>query len=128
MLRAGRLRTSCPIRSLAVREVRSRGSRRELISLAPAANRSLYRMRQPMASKHSTVAPVGTPRSSADNFKLIHGIGPAIERHLHSAGILTYVQLAAISPEELAALLHGYAGVSAQQIAKHDWIGQAREL
>ena len=64
----------------------------------------------------------------ADDLKLIHGIGPAIESHLHDVGIQTYAQLAALSPGELAKLLHGCAGISAQQIAKHDWIGQARAL
>jgi hypothetical protein len=81
-----------------------------------------------MSSKHSVASSASTLIFSADDLKLIDGIGPAIERHLHSAGILTFAQIADLSPEELAALLHGYAGLSAQQIAKRDWIGQARRL
>jgi hypothetical protein len=69
-----------------------------------------------------------SPPGPADDLKHIHGIGPAIESHLHDVGIQTYAQLAALSLVELAKLLHGFAGISAQQIAKHDWIGQARKL
>jgi hypothetical protein len=79
-----------------------------------------------MSTKHLRAEVDGVP-SGADDLKLIDGIGPAIERHLYSAGILTFAQISDLSPEDLAALLHGYAGLSAQQIAKRDWIGQARQ-
>jgi Helix-hairpin-helix domain len=79
-----------------------------------------------MTTKHLRAEVDGMP-SGADDLKLIDGIGPAIERHLYNAGILTFAQIADLSPEELAALLHAYAGLSAQQIAKRDWIGQARQ-
>src|SRR5262249_24058024 len=36
-----------------------------------------------------------------DDLKLITGVGPSIERRLHSAGILTYAQLATLSPSEI---------------------------
>lgn len=81
-----------------------------------------------MDRKHSTAAPAAAPPAPADDFKRIHGIGPAIESHLYDVGVQSYAQLAALSPGELAKLLHGFAGLSAQQIARHDWIGQAQEL
>jgi len=61
-----------------------------------------------------------------DDFKLIDGIGQAIEKRLHRAGIVTYAQLASLSPTEIASLV-GLAGLSADQIAKRDWIAKARE-
>jgi len=61
----------------------------------------------------------------ADDFKLIRGIGPAIERRLHNAGIRTFADLAALSPDGIAASL---AGLSAKRIAKENWLGQARRL
>jgi len=80
-----------------------------------------------MASKRSQasgdVAPAG-----ADDFNLIRGIGPAVASRLYSAGILTYAQLGALSPEDLAALVSNLPGMSAERIAKQDWIGQARAL
>ncbi len=61
----------------------------------------------------------------ADDFKRIHGIGPAIERRLHSAGIRTFARLAALSPGKVAAII---PGLSAERVAKQGWIRQARKL
>ncbi|HEV8277721.1 MAG TPA: hypothetical protein VGQ26_18790 [Streptosporangiaceae bacterium] len=70
-----------------------------------------------------------TPAGKAgDDFQKIAGIGAGIERRLHSADILTYHDLAARSPEEIAASLAGMAGLSAARIASQDWVGQARQL
>jgi hypothetical protein len=59
-----------------------------------------------------------------DDFRKIVGIGAKSEQRLHDAGILTYQDLAARSPEQLAEL----TGVSAGRITNDDWIGQARRL
>lgn len=63
-----------------------------------------------------------------EDFKQILGIGPAIEKRLHAAGILTLAQLSSKEPEELASILEDMAGISAERIADQDWIGQAHEL
>jgi hypothetical protein len=63
-----------------------------------------------------------------DDFRKIAGIGQALERRLHDAGILTYQDLAARSPDQIAALLADVAGVSSARIASQDWTGQARQL
>ncbi len=65
--------------------------------------------------------------SEADDFKThIDGIGPATERRLHDAGILTFAQLAAMSPSSVAPLVTGLVGMSTDRIA--NWIDQARKL
>ena len=46
-----------------------------------------------------------------DDFKLINGIGPAIERRLHEVGVTTFAQLAALSPDGLATLVEGAGGL-----------------
>lgn len=74
-------------------------------------------------SRSRASRPAASP--GADDFKLIKGIGLSIERHLHNAGILTFAQLAALSPDEAAALVIGF---SAKRIAKQNWTGQARKL
>ena len=61
----------------------------------------------------------------ADDFKRIRGIGPAIESRLHRAGIRTFARLAALSPDEVAALI---SGLSVERVAKQGWIRQARKL
>jgi hypothetical protein len=73
-----------------------------------------------------TSRPVDPPES--DNFKLINGIGPAVERRLHGVGIYKYAQLAALSPADIAASVTGIAGLTAERITQQDWIGQARKL
>jgi hypothetical protein len=62
----------------------------------------------------------------ADDFKLIRGIGPVIERKLYSAGITTYAQLAAMTPAKLASLFSDFTLLSEERITQQDWIGQAR--
>src|SRR5436853_855312 len=79
-----------------------------------------------MASKHSR--PEAEVSSGADNFRLIRGIGPGVANRLRSAGILSFAQLAALSSDDIAALVAGLAGLSAERIAAQDWIGQAHEL
>jgi hypothetical protein len=63
-----------------------------------------------------------------DNLKLITGIGPAIENRLHAAGIISYADLAQMDPEGLADLFSDFPGLTAAQIDKKDWIGQAKRL
>jgi predicted flap endonuclease-1-like 5' DNA nuclease len=69
--------------------------------------------------------PAGQP---GDDFQKIAGIGLAIERRLHEAGIFTYQDLAARSPEQIAASLADVARLSSARIASQDWAGQARRL
>jgi hypothetical protein len=70
-----------------------------------------------------------TPAGQAgDDFQQIQGIGAAIDRRLHDAGILTYRDLAALTPEQIAASLAGVAGLSPARIASQDWAGQAGRL
>jgi hypothetical protein len=68
------------------------------------------------------------PDRPGDDFRKIAGIGPALERRLHDAGILTYQDLAGHTPEEIAAALADVAGVSPERIIRQEWIGQARQL
>ena len=63
-----------------------------------------------------------------DDFKQVDGIGPAVEKRLHAAGILTYAQLARLKPEKLARLLDGMIGYSPKRIAEQAWTSQARKL
>ncbi len=63
----------------------------------------------------------------ADDLTRIHGIGGGLEARLNQAGILTYEQLAAQTPEDLAMLLKEMIGMTVKRISKQDWVGQARQ-
>jgi hypothetical protein len=66
--------------------------------------------------------------TSADDFKVIHGIGPGIESRLHKAGVRSYAQLAALTPTEVVSALGTMIGMTVERVTDQDWIGQAREL
>ena len=59
-----------------------------------------------------------------DDFTLINGIGPTFDRRLKAAGIRTFAELAALSPEAVAAII----GWQPQRVINDDLIGQARRL
>lgn len=80
-----------------------------------------------MARKDSHTSRALEPPET-DDLKLIQGISPAVERRLHSVGIYTFAQLAALSPADIAAPVAGLSGMTAERIIKQDWIGQAYKL
>lgn len=77
-----------------------------------------------MTHKRANISRVASPQT-ANDLKRIKGIGPAIEKHLVSAGIETFVQLAELTPEAIAALV---PNISVKRIANQNWIRQARKL
>src|SRR6266704_4484638 len=80
-----------------------------------------------MSGKRSSTKGAAEP-PIIDDLKLINGIGPAVEKRLNGVGIFTFVQLAALSPADIAAAVADLAGLSAERIVKQDWIGQSRKL
>jgi hypothetical protein len=60
----------------------------------------------------------------ADDFTLIKGIGPTIAARLRDIGIMTFAQLADLTPDEIAIRV---VGLSAKRIAREKWIKQARK-
>jgi hypothetical protein len=65
---------------------------------------------------------------SPDDFQQIKGIGEAAARRLHEANIHTFDQLAEKSVAEIAQIVAGAGGRSADRILREDWIGQALQL
>jgi len=80
-----------------------------------------------MNIKHSNKLETIRP-TEADDFTAIHGIGAGIENRLHTAGILTYLQLAELNPDRIAVLLGNLVGITPKRIADQDWVGQAQKL
>ncbi|WP_408647616.1 hypothetical protein [Xanthobacter dioxanivorans] len=61
---------------------------------------------------------------TADDLKLLKGIGPQNERRLHALGIFHFRQIAAWTPEEV--MWVGSYLAFPGRIEREDWIGQAR--
>ncbi len=60
-----------------------------------------------------------------DPLEKINGIGPVYKRRLYEAGVYTFQQLAALSPEQIREIIQPK---SWQKIEPESWIQQAREL
>ena len=58
----------------------------------------------------------------------IHGISALAALSLQEAGVLSFEKLAALTPEGIVERIGAASGVSAEIIAKEDWIGQAAKL
>jgi subtilisin-like proprotein convertase family protein/subtilisin family serine protease len=78
------------------------------------------------AALHDPQTVRGEASSYVDDFKRIRGIGPTVESRLHTSGIYTFNQLAALSPDAILPLVSGLAGMSAERV--NDWITQASKL
>jgi len=64
---------------------------------------------------------------SADNLKMIKGIGPSIEKTLNDLGICRFQQIADMSEFEIDRVAQQLRGFRSR-IYREDWIGQARDL
>jgi small subunit ribosomal protein S2 len=76
--------------------------------------------------EESTLEVLAEPQGEKDDLKKIRGITKAHEKKLNERGIFHYWQIAAFTQDnldEIDRLLHGNG-----QIAKGDWVDQAREL
>jgi predicted flap endonuclease-1-like 5' DNA nuclease len=72
-------------------------------------------------------SPGRLPSGHQDNLRKIHGIGRAFERTLQAAGVRTYEQIAAWSPQDI----EQYANLlklSPQRIEGEGWVLRAQEL
>ncbi|MBW8638622.1 50S ribosomal protein L21 [Hoeflea sp. WL0058] len=67
-----------------------------------------------------------TPEGEPDDLKKISGVGPALEKKLHAAGVTQFAQIAAFSKEDIAKLddTLNFKG----RIERDDWLGQAKAL
>jgi small subunit ribosomal protein S2 len=80
----------------------------------------------PAGEASTTLEGLAEPQGEKDDLKKIRGITKANEKKLNEKGIFHYWQIAAFTQDnldEIDRLLHGNG-----QIAKGDWVDQAREL
>ncbi|WP_299147958.1 50S ribosomal protein L21 [uncultured Tateyamaria sp.] len=71
------------------------------------------------APKKAEAAPAG-----ADDLKELSGVGPALEKKLHAAGVTTFAQIAAWTPEDVAAMDEKLSFKG--RIEREGWIDQAK--
>lgn len=64
--------------------------------------------------------------AKADDLKVLSGVGPALEKKLHDAGVTTFAQIAGWSADDVAAMDEKLSFKG--RIEREGWIEQAKEL
>jgi len=64
--------------------------------------------------------------AKADDLKVLSGVGPALEKKLHAAGVTTFAQIAGWSADDVAAMDEKLSFKG--RIEREGWIEQAKEL
>jgi len=88
----------------------------------------LPEIKLPLDTLEAEPAPAVDAAMPGDDFTLIKDVGPRFAQALRDAGIVSFAQLAAMTPETLAERLAPFVTVRPQRIRNNDWIGQARQL
>ncbi|WP_296431407.1 50S ribosomal protein L21 [Yoonia sp.] len=79
---------------------------------------------KPKAAPKAKAAPAAA--AGADDLKTLSGVGPALEKKLHAAGVTSFAQIAAWTPEDVAAMDEKLSFKG--RIEREGWIAQAAEL
>ena len=88
---------------------------------APAKPKAAARAEAPAAPAPKAEAPAG-----GDDLKKLSGVGPALEKKLHEAGITTFAQIAAWTEADVAEMDEKLSFKG--RIEREGWIEQAKEL
>ena len=79
---------------------------------------------KPKAAPKAKAAPAAA--AGSDDLKTLSGVGPALEKKLHAAGVTSFAQIAAWTPEDVAAMDEKLSFKG--RIEREGWIAQAAEL
>ena len=71
-------------------------------------------------------APKKAAKAEADDLKQLSGVGPALEKKLHEAGVTTFAQIAAWKKDDVAAMDEKLSFKG--RIEREGWIAQAKKL
>ena len=94
-----------------------------------AKEKSVAKKAEPKAEKkaETRAAPKKAAKAEgADDLKQLSGVGPALEKKLHDAGVTTLAQIAAWTEEDIAAMDEKLSFKG--RIQREGWVEQAREL
>ena len=91
------------------------------VAAKPAAKKAAPKKAAPKKAEAAPAAAAG-----ADDLKTLSGVGPALEKKLHAAGVTTFAQIAAWTEEDVAAMDEKLSFKG--RIEREGWIAQAAEL
>ncbi|MEO0677032.1 MAG: 50S ribosomal protein L21 [Pseudomonadota bacterium] len=97
------------------------------VAAAPAATKAAApKAEKPKAEKKAETAEAAPAAAAAgaDDLKLLSGVGPALEKKLHEAGVTSFAQIAAWTEEDVAAMDEKLSFKG--RIEREGWIEQAQ--
>ncbi|WP_457649464.1 50S ribosomal protein L21 [Profundibacter sp.] len=104
-----------------------------LAALKPASNKPVKaapakkaKAEAKPAAKPAKKAAAKPAATGADDLKKLSGVGPALEKKLHEAGVTTFAQIAGWSAEDIADM-DGKLSFKGR-IEREGWVDQAKEL
>ena len=103
---------------------------------AQRVNLSLSSLSKRIAELEASLQTAATARSRAraglapgeDDLQQIPGLGPVMAKALRAQGIVTFRAIAALTPDEAAALGVKMGNTFAERARRDDWFGKARAL
>ena len=91
---------------------------------AAAVEASTPAAEKPAAAKPAKAAAAAA--ASGDDLKVLSGVGPALEKKLHAAGVTSFAQIAAWGAEDIAAMDEQLSFKG--RIEREGWVEQAKKL
>ena len=99
-------------------------------AVAAAAPKKVKKAEAPKADAPKAEKPKAAPKAKAaaggDDLKQLSGVGPALEKKLHEAGVTTFAQIAAWTADDIAAMDEKLSFKG--RIEREGWVEQAKEL
>lgn len=92
----------------------------------PAAEEAPAEEAAPVEEDKPSAPAAAASAGAADDLKLLKGVGPALEKKLHAAGVTSFAQIAAWGPEDVAEMDDKLSFKG--RIDRDNWIGQAKDL
>ncbi len=95
----------------------------------PAPKAAAKKSEAPKAAQSTAEAPKkAAPKKAAggDDLKQLSGVGPALEKKLHEAGVTTYAQIAGWNEADIAEMDDKLSFKG--RIEREDWVAQAKKL
>ncbi|MCR9115028.1 MAG: 50S ribosomal protein L21 [Rhodobacteraceae bacterium] len=97
------------------------------VAVAAAEAKTPAKAAAPKKAEEKKAAPKTAAKAEGgDDLKQLSGVGPALEKKLHEAGVSTFAQIAAWTEEDVAAMDEKLSFKG--RIEREGWIEQAKEL
>lgn len=96
------------------------------VAVAAAAAKKPAKKAEPKAEAKKAAPKKAAAKAEGDDLKQLSGVGPALEKKLHEAGVTTFAQIAAWNADDIAAMDEKLSFKG--RIEREGWVEQAKKL